>query len=68
MAKRKTLEGVQPSDEWVIIPDHRVRHIWLDLDTREEIEIDPDWYASNGTPISAETGVDCEYLRTEVRL
>lgn len=48
-----------------IIPDQELHHVWFDKVSGEEITVTPDWYQQNGTPITAETGEDMEYLRTE---
>jgi hypothetical protein len=50
---------------WTEVPDEAVRHIWKDEETGEEIEISPDWYQNNGTPIT-EYGDDMVYVRTEI--
>lgn len=52
--------------KWTVVPDQRVRHVWKDPDTGEEITVTPDFYEGSGTPISKEQGDDSEYLRTEV--
>jgi hypothetical protein len=55
-------------NNWNKIPDSMVRHIWCDPnDESIEIEVDPSWYASNGTPITEETGEDMCYVRTEIK-
>jgi hypothetical protein len=52
-------------DKWIEIDDSKVRHIWQDLDTGEEVSIFPAWYEENGTPLS-NNGEDMVYLRTEI--
>ena len=56
--------------KWKTISDSDVRHIWCDPDGENEIEIDPSWYADNGTPMCGEgeyDGEDMHYVRTEVQ-
>ena len=53
-----------------IIEDNKVIHIWRgtrddDFATQYEIEISPDWYENNGTPMD-EIGDDMKYIRTEI--
>ena len=48
------------------IPDNAVQHVWRCKDTSEEVYVSPDWYEENGTPISPETGEECEYLYTVI--
>lgn len=58
------------TEEWVTIPDARIRHIWMPegaTDPEDEVAVSPDWYADNGTPIDGEAGDDMIYVRTEVR-
>jgi hypothetical protein len=58
-------------NQWVKIDDRNVRHIWANPDGTGEIEISPDWYAENGTPVCGfDTdfdGEDMVYVRTEIR-
>jgi hypothetical protein len=55
---------------WVKITDKEVRHIWANPDGTGEIDISPDWYADNGTPVcdfdSDFDGEDMVYVRTEI--
>lgn len=58
---------------WSRVPDHHIRHIWklattcLDECADRTVEVDPDWYANNGTPICGECGTDMVYSHTEIR-
>ena len=58
--------------QWQKIADANVRHIWANPDGSGEIEISPEWYANNGTPVcdfeSNFEGEDMIYLRTEIKL
>lgn len=58
----------QESDmAWKEIDDTKVVHVWQDPETKEEINVFPDFYQDNGTPL-ADNGEDCVYLRTEINL
>ena len=46
-----------------IIRDSSVINVWIGEDG--EVEINPDWYEENGTPMDSE-GNDMTYLRTEI--
>ena len=56
---------------WTNIKDNEVKHIWVkDEDDicdwyAERVEINPDWYQENGTPICS-CGIDLVYSHTEV--
>lgn len=58
--------------EWVKVEDCDVRHIWANPDGTGEVEVSPDFYAHNGTPVcdfeSDFDGEDMIYVRTEIRL
>jgi len=51
----------------VTIADNLIYHIWTckECDNKEEIEINPNWYKDNGTPL-CECGCDMDYIRTEI--
>ena len=53
------------TDNWKTIEDAKVRHIWKDVETGDEVIVSPDWYEDNGTPIG-ESGDDMVYVRTEI--
>lgn len=53
------------TENWITIDDVKVRHIWV-YSNGMEIAVSPAWYEENGTPVDAETGDDCEYVRTEI--
>ena len=50
---------------WEQINDGRVRHVWRDPVTSEEVTVGPDYYAENGEPTN-ELGDDYDYVRTEI--
>jgi hypothetical protein len=58
------------SKNWTKIEDGNVRHIWIKDDACEcdvrKVDVSPDWYQSNGTPI-CECGIDMEYSHTEIK-
>lgn len=55
---------------WLTIPDDEVVHIWADPAGKNEVEIEPTFYADSGTPVcdsnSKFDGEDMTYVRTEV--
>ena len=59
--------------EWKTVPDNQVSHIWRKSagddceENQPEIQVTPDWYEENGTPICM-CGRDMEYSHTEVKL
>lgn len=60
----------ESDDGWRIIPDERVRHIWMPVCGCEEtdgqtVEVSPDYYATNGEPCCG-CGEDYEYQYTEI--
>jgi len=55
---------------WTVIDDSKVVHIWEGKDEDGEIctvEVNPDYYADNGTPIDS-NGDDMIYIRTEINI
>lgn len=56
-------------NETVVIPDMYIDHIWEspdDYEGEKEIAVvSPDWYESNGTPISSD-GSDMVYKETRI--
>ncbi len=57
---------------WKKVEDENVRHLWRCNDPceegcDEEVEVTPDWYENNGTPVCSNCDCDMNYLRTEVK-
>jgi hypothetical protein len=53
------------NEQWIIVSDACVRHVWRDSQGNEHF-IPPDFYEVSGTPIDEQTGNDMTYVRTEV--
>ena len=52
---------------WAMVPDHEVRHIWIDDEgTQHDIPLAD--LVDAGTPIDAASGNDMTYSHTEVAL
>ena len=52
--------------QWVVISDDKVRHIWTCPDCAAKSFVIPEWYTNNGTP-TCECGTDMRYKKTEIR-
>ncbi len=52
--------------QWVVISDDKIRHIWKCPDCDKRAIINPEWYTDNGTP-TCECGQDMRYEKTEIR-
>lgn len=49
-----------------IIDDRRVNNVWYCPECMEKVEVNPDYYAENGTPVCSECDVDMNYHHTEI--
>lgn len=52
--------------KWDVIPDDKVRHVWYCEECEDEVNIEPDWYQNNGTPMCADCDDDMIYSHTEI--
>lgn len=52
---------------WEVIDDSKIRHVWLCPECTDEVNIEPDWYQNNGTPMCADCDEDMHYLKTEIQ-
>jgi hypothetical protein len=58
---------------WQKIDDYKVNHVWIKHDNDdcgegpEKVDISPDWYQDNGTPI-CQCGCDMVYSHTEINV
>lgn len=52
---------------WKVIDDSKLRHVWRCAECTDEINIEPDWYQNNGTPVCSDCDEDMYYLRTEMK-
>jgi len=52
------------------VRDFQVHNIWMCMnvtcDNEEEVDISPDWYENNGTPVCTECDRDMSYRHTEI--
>lgn len=53
-------------DNWQIIDDNKIRHVWRCAECEDEVNIEPSWYQNNGTPVCSDCDTDMEYLHTEI--
>jgi|LakMenE18May11ns_1017448.scaffolds.fasta_scaffold9682120_2 formylmethanofuran dehydrogenase subunit E len=51
---------------WDIIDNRKVREVWECPDCEDEVNINPNWYQDNGTPVCEECGCDMKYMHTEI--
>ena len=42
--------------------------VWMHSDNKEQVDITPDWYQQNGTPVCPDCNEDMEYVRTEIEV
>jgi hypothetical protein len=54
-----------PIRTWETISNDRVRHIWKNRTTGEEITVSPSFYEEGGVPID-DNGDNLTYVRTEI--
>ena len=47
------------------IPDDHIKNFWICQDCSTEVEIMPDWYEQNGTPVCGGCDIDMEYSHSE---
>ena len=52
-------------ENWTIVDDTKVRHVWRCADCGDEVNISPWWYQDNGTPVCVDCNEDMVYLSTE---
>ena len=52
-------------ENWTIVDDTKVRHVWRCADCGAEVNISPWWYQDNGTPVCVDCNEDMVYLSTE---
>lgn len=52
-------------ENWKVIDDTTIRHVWRCADCEDEINVVPWDYQSIGTPCCADCNVDMLYLATE---
>ena len=52
-------------ENWTIVDDTKVRHVWRCADCGDEVSISPWWYQDNGTPVCVDCNEDMVYLSTE---
>lgn len=50
-------------EKWVVVPDEMIRHTWKCPKCGLEVNINPDWYTENGTPV-CDCDEDMEYIET----
>lgn len=50
-------------ENWKKIEDCKVLHVWINRETKKEVEISPDFYQDNGEPIDDQGDV-MEYSHT----
>jgi len=48
------------------VPDDHIKNLWICQDCDTEVEIMPDWYEQNGTPVCCGCDRDMEYSHSEV--
>lgn len=53
---------------WKTIEDNKIRHVWKDKESGEELVVPPTFYEDAGTPIGEASDDDCVYLRTEIEV
>jgi hypothetical protein len=53
------------SCQWVRIKDADIKNVWKSKSSGETVEITPDWYEQNGTPID-DDGEGFVYSHTEI--
>ena len=51
---------------WEVIDDSKIRHVWRCAYCEDEVNIEPDWYQNNGTPVCSDCDADMYYLKTEI--
>lgn len=51
---------------WKTIDDSMVRHVWRCEECEDEVNIEPEWYQDNGTPMCGDCDDDMIYSHTEI--
>ena len=51
---------------WKKISDDTIRHVWYCEECEDEVNIKPDWYQNNGTPMCSDCDNDMIYSHTEI--
>ena len=51
---------------WKKISDDTIRHVWYCEECEDEVNIEPDWYQNNGTPMCGDCDDDMTYSHTEI--
>jgi hypothetical protein len=72
ISKERAKKPKKAKEQWTIVDDANIRHIWAKPDGTGEIAIAPDYYQDNGTPVvdsdDEEYGDDdMIYVRTEIK-
>jgi formylmethanofuran dehydrogenase subunit E len=52
-------------ENWIVIDDTKLRHVWRCVDCKNESVVEPWWYQNNGTPVCEDCDEDMLYLSTE---
>jgi hypothetical protein len=53
-------------ENWKVIDDTKIRHVWRCVSCEDEINVTPWWYQDTGTPVCADCDEDMKYLGTEM--
>lgn len=53
-------------ENWKVIDDTKIRHVWRCAECEDEINIPPWYYQDNGTPVCHDCDEDMQYLSTEI--
>ena len=51
---------------WEKIEDDKIRAVWRCPLCTDEVNIEPDWYQNNGTPMCTDCDEDMYYLKSEI--
>ena len=51
-----------------VIKDDCIFHVWKCNECATKIEVTPDFYEENGTPVCVDCGNDMAYFRTEIEI
>lgn len=53
-------------ENWRVIDDTKIRHVWRCAECGDEINIPPWYYQDNGTPVCHDCDDDMKYLGAEM--
>ena len=51
-----------------VIKDDCIFHVWKCNECATKVEVTPDFYEENGTPVCVDCGNDMAYCRTEIEI